>query len=82
MSALIVANGQVTISKSGLLDGAVSATGFNVEKGGCFQGELTITPRQVAASATSSAEPQISNPAVGVAAPMVGVSGEQSPVMG
>ena len=48
MSGDVVADGHVTIFKSGLLDGAVSASGFSVEKGGCFQGELTISPRRSA----------------------------------
>ena len=42
----IFSDSHVTIFKSGSLDGAVNATGFTVEKGGIFQGELTITPRQ------------------------------------
>ena len=45
MSGQIISDSHVTIYKSGSLDGAVVATGFNVEKGGCFQGELTISPR-------------------------------------
>ncbi len=32
--------------QEGLLDGDVDATGFAVEKGGFFQGELTINPRR------------------------------------
>lgn len=47
MSGQILSDSHVTISKTGSLDGAVNATGFSVEKGGIFQGELTITPRQV-----------------------------------
>ena len=46
MSGQVLSDSHVTISKSGSLDGAVNATGFTVEKGGIFQGELTITPRQ------------------------------------
>ncbi len=45
MSGLILSDSHVTIHKSGSLEGGVQATGFNVEKGGCFQGELTISPR-------------------------------------
>ena len=45
MSGQIVSDSHVTVFKSGSLDGAVDATGFTVEKGGCFQGELTIRPR-------------------------------------
>ena len=47
MSGQVLSDSHVTIYKSGSLDGAVNATGFTVEKGGIFQGELTITPRQV-----------------------------------
>ena len=47
MSGQVLSDSHVTISKTGSLDGAVNATGFTVEKGGIFQGELTITPRQV-----------------------------------
>ncbi len=53
MSGQVISDSHVTIFKSGSLDGAVNATGFTVEKGGIFQGELTITPRQ-ALSANSS----------------------------
>ncbi len=47
MSGQVLSDSHVTIYKSGSLDGAVTATGFAVEKGGIFQGELTITPRQI-----------------------------------
>ncbi len=47
MSGQVLSDSHVTIYKSGSLDGAVNATGFTVEKGGIFQGELTITPRQM-----------------------------------
>lgn len=36
----------IIITKHGALEGDVTATGFTVEKGGIYQGELTITPRQ------------------------------------
>ncbi len=78
MTALIVANGQVTISKSGLLDGAVSAHGFSVEKGGCFQGELTITPRRAAETPAPQA---ITATAAPVSSELL-AGGEQSPVPG
>ncbi len=45
MSGPIQSDGHVAILKSGSLDGAVTAKGFTVEKGGVYQGELTITPR-------------------------------------
>ena len=59
MSGQIFSDSHVTIYKSGSLDGTVQATGFTVEKGGIFQGELTITPRQtltVAASENTDAD--------------------------
>jgi cytoskeletal protein CcmA (bactofilin family) len=46
----------VTIYKHGSLDGAVFASGFTVEKGGVFQGELTISPRKREEASTSAAE--------------------------
>ena len=52
MSGQILSDSHVTIYKSGSLDGAVNATGFAVEKGGIFQGELTITPRPTIAAAS------------------------------
>jgi cytoskeletal protein CcmA (bactofilin family) len=46
----------VTIYKHGALDGPVIASGFTVEKGGEFQGELTISPRQQPAAAAAVEE--------------------------
>lgn len=49
ISARIMCDGQVTINKSGCLDGTVYARAMNVEKGGVFSGELFIgqhEPRQ------------------------------------
>ena len=46
MTGQILSDSHVTIFKTGSLDGTVDAKGFTVEKGGIFQGELTITPRQ------------------------------------
>ncbi len=79
VNALIVANGQVTISKSGLLEGAVSAACFSVETGGCFQGELTIMPRRAAATADAPAAPSAS-PADAAEAGLLG--GDRSPALG
>lgn len=45
LSAQIFAEGQVSILKTGILEGDVTARGFAVEKGGIFQGELTIGPQ-------------------------------------
>ena len=84
MSGLIMANGHVTIYKSGLLDGAVSATGFSVEKGGCFQGELTISPRQKPAAEGGESSEKAA-PAKAVAAssgPGLLAGSEQAPAMG
>ena len=53
MTGQILSDSHVTIFRSGSLDGAVDAKGFTVEKGGIFQGELTITPQQ---KATARAE--------------------------
>ena len=80
MSGQVVANGHVTIYKSGLLDGAVSASGFSVEKGGCFQGELTISPRQKPAPDAPDAKP--AEPAGQAAMPELLAGGEPSPAMG
>ena len=48
MSGQIVCDRHVNVYKAGLLDGAVEAVGFSVEKGGFFQGDLTIHPRRAA----------------------------------
>ena len=84
MSGEVVADGHVTIFKSGLLDGGVSASGFSVEKGGCFQGELTISPRQGAAAAKpedASAVPPVVQPGQSNL-PGLLAGGEQSPALG
>jgi cytoskeletal protein CcmA (bactofilin family) len=44
----------VAIYKHGSLDGPVIASGFTVEKGGAFEGELTISPRKPAAAAVTT----------------------------
>ena len=44
MVAQINSSSHIMIHKTGALEGAAIATGFNVEKGGCFEGELTISP--------------------------------------
>ena len=80
MSGQIVASGHVTIFKSGLLDGAVAASGFSVEKGGCFQGELTISPRQKAAADAPDARPV--EPSGQTTLPTMLAGGEQSPALG
>ena len=81
MSGQIMSDSHVTIFKNGSLDGAVDATGFTVEKGGCFQGELTIRPR-------GQAEPVVEGPAAEKPAPdavaesgLIG-GGEQQPALG
>ena len=83
MSGEVVADGHVIIFKSGLLDGAVAASGFSVEKGGCFQGELTISPRRSTAVTVhdgKGAEPAEPAGQGGGAALLAG--GEQSPALG
>ena len=84
MSGEVMADGHVTIFKSGLLDGAVAASGFSVERGGCFQGELTISPRHVPVAAESgdakavpATEQTGQSPAPGLLS-----GGEQSPALG
>lgn len=42
----VQAENHVSIGKHGWLEGPVAASGFTVERGGVFQGELTISPRQ------------------------------------
>lgn len=77
MSGQIVCDSHVTVYKTGLLDGNVEAVGFNVERGGCFQGELTISPRRPA-----EAEPQASAGRGSAAASPPLLGGEQKPVPG
>lgn len=62
MSGQIICDSHVTVYKTGLLDGAVEATGFTVERGGCYQGELTITPRQRPAGEPEATEARVSPP--------------------
>ena len=57
LTAHVMSESHITISKSGSLEGDVTATGFTVEKGGIYQGELTITPRQCTASVAAPAAP-------------------------
>ena len=69
-----VAENHVIIGKHGALDGPVSASGFTVEKGGIFEGELTISPRKPAgavAAAPAEAAPAVAK-ADGPAAALVG----------
>ncbi len=80
MSGQIVSDSHVTVFKSGSLDGAVDASGFTVERGGCFQGELTIRPRGQAATA-------VEGPAAGSVPPeapeaMGLLGGGQQPALG
>ena len=56
MTGQIMSDSHVTVFRSGSLDGAVDATGFTVEKGGCFQGELTIRPRATSEAAVALEE--------------------------
>ncbi len=44
MVGQIHSSSHIMIHKTGALEGAAIATGFNVERGGCFEGELTISP--------------------------------------
>ena len=84
MSGEVMADSHVTIFKGGLLDGAVSASGFSVEKGGCFQGELTISPRRSAPAADPAAKetPPVVEPTGQDSGPVLLSGGEQSPALG
>ena len=78
MSGQIISDSHITIYKTGLLDGAVEATGFSVERGGCFQGELTISPRAQAVVA----EPEAADVRGAATAKPPLLGGEQKPVPG
>ena len=83
MSGQVLSDSHVIIYKSGSLDGAVSATGFTVEKGGIFQGELTITPRQTTAAASNTDGEKHSAAARQQTQPNPAfLSGEQNPAHG
>ena len=80
MTGQIMSDSHVTIFKSGSLDGAVDATGFTVERGGCFQGELTIRPRTP--SAVVPEQPAAENVQSDPAMPPGLLGGEQQPALG
>lgn len=81
VSAQIFAEGQVSILKSGFLEGAVTARGFAVEKGGIFQGELTIGPQApVADPAAAPAVKEVPRDASVGETPILGV--ERTPALG
>ena len=81
MSGQIISDSHVTIFKTGSLDGAVDATGFSVEKGGCFQGELTIRPPGVPSAPVSADEPKpVANHPEETGEGLFG--GEQQPALG
>ncbi len=61
----------VTIYKHGLLDGPVFASGFTVEKGGAFQGELTISPRKQPSADSPATEPELGKVEKAEAVPLV-----------
>lgn len=85
MSGQIVCDSHVTIYKTGLLDGDVQATGFTVERGGFFQGELTISPRHQAAVEPEPAAVEPPDAPERGAPPAVNpplLGGEQKPVPG
>lgn len=72
----VMSETHILISKSGSLEGDVTAAGFTVEKGGLYQGELTITPRQTAVAA-SAAPATVEPPLSGLDSGLIG--GEPSP---
>ncbi len=81
MTGHVASESHIFISKHGSLDGDVTATGFTVEKGGIYQGELTITPKQAPSQTFAAAVP----PPVGrVEHPPHSslLGGEQSPAHG
>ncbi len=84
MTGQIVSDSHVTVFKSGSLDGAVDATGFTVEKGGCFQGELTIRPRAKPGMSTEGSGSEKAaegmQPDPGASPDLLG--GEQQPALG
>ena len=81
MSGQIISDSHVMIFKTGSLDGAVDATGFSVEKGGCFQGELTIRPPGVLAEApVTDAPTSVVDRPEEVGGELFG--GEQQPALG
>lgn len=75
----VLSDSAITIYKSGSLDADVTATGFTVEKGGIYQGKLTITPKQ-AAPAAAGAETVAQPNRAPVSPPLMG--GEQKPALG
>ena len=85
VTAQIISGSHVSIHKTGALEGAVVATGFNVERGGCFQGELTITPRGQAAEANTDGSIPVSS--VSRTTKLPGdldafLAGDQTPLLG
>ena len=78
VSAQIISESNVVILKSGILEGSVTAKGFNVEKGGSFQGELTIG-RGAPAEESESVE-KVKREPVEEAPPILGA--EQKPALG
>lgn len=63
MSGHVASGSHIIISRSGSLEGDVTATGFTVEKGGLYQGELTIIPRQTTESLPAPAASAPDEPA-------------------
>jgi cytoskeletal protein CcmA (bactofilin family) len=86
MSGQIQSDSHVTIHKTGSLDGAVVATGFNVERGGCFQGELTISPRGTPVEGLIGADATEGFPGGKPAKPVSNldafIAGEHNPALG
>ena len=76
----VMSASHILVSRTGSLDGDVTATGFTVEKGGIYQGELTITPRQTAAEAVAPTAQPTGASALPMNSLLLG--GEGSPVAG
>ena len=82
VSGGIVSDSTVMIFKTGSLDGPVDATGFTVEKGGCFQGELTIRPRITPGTVSAENEQPTENVQPDAGEDPGLLDGEQQPAMG
>ena len=77
----VMSESHITISKSGSLEGDVTATGFMVEKGGIYQGELTITPRKSVVAAPAAVDASANETAT-TSINSILLGGEQSPAAG
>ena len=82
LSGHVMSASHILISKSGSLDGDVTATGFTVEKGGIYQGELTITPRRTVATAIATEDAPHAENSSSLPINSLMLGGEGNPVAG